>query len=293
MTVRSRLSSPEAWSPLEAALVAYHDLGEPAEILVANDLGDPQVLPASIFFRTEGEIEEWEAEALDRCGEMVLDVGAGVGAHALILQGRGRRVTALETLPGAVRIMGERGVEDARLGTLIDLPLEAKYDTVLMLMNGSMLAETLAGLDTLLDRIRRVLRPGGSFILDSTDLRDSDAGLDGFGSDDARSGDADTADVRSEYAAAGPSDVTAAGPSDATAADVGPEEAPSDVGPADGRYHGELHFQLSYQGIRGQVFPQLFIDPDTLEARARSRGWKTAVLWRGEAGRFLAELTSA
>jgi SAM-dependent methyltransferase len=228
---------PEAWRPLEAALIAYHDLGEPAEVLVSSDLGDPETLPASVFFRSEHEIEDWELAALDRCGETVLDIGAGVGAHALILQSRGRRVTALEALPGAVRIMNQRGVADARLGRLVDLADESTYDTVLMLMNGSMLAETLVGLDALLDRLSRVLNPGGTLLMDSTDLRASYEGT------------------------------------------------------PDGRYLGELHFQLSYKGIKGSVFPQLFVDPQTLTARALDRGWETAVIWRGESGRFLAELT--
>ena len=239
---------PEAWRPLEAALIAFHDHGEPAEVLVSSDLGDPHAVPASVFFRSEDEIEDWESAALDRCGETVLDVGAGVGAHALILQSRGRSVTALEALPGAVRIMNQRGVADARLGTLADVTDEAGYDTVLMLMNGSMLAETLVGLDVLLDHIGQILNPGGRFLMDSTDLRVSD-------------GDP-------------------------------LEEGSSDSGrPLDGRYHGELHFQMSYQGVRGAVFPQLFVDPQTLTVRALARGWETAVVWRGESGRFLAELT--
>ena len=229
--------TPEAWRPLEAALIAYHDLGVPAEIVVSSDLGDPEALSASLFFRSKHEIEDWESVALDRCGKTVLDIGAGVGAHALTLQSRGRRVTALEALPGAVRIMNQRGVADARLGRLADSADESTYDTVLMLMNGSMLAETLVGLDALFDRLSWVLNPGGTLLMDSTDLRVS-------------------------------------------------YESTSD-----GRYLSELHFQLFYEGIKKSVFPRLFVDPQTLTARALDRGWETAVIWRGKSGRFLAELT--
>ena len=229
---------PAAWSPLEAALIAFHDRGERAEVLVSSYLGDPPVLQASLFFRTEGEIEKWESVALERCGEHVLDVGAGVGAHALILQGRGHRVTALETLPGAVRIMEERGVKDARVGTLFDLPDEATYDTVLILMNGSMLAETLSGLDSMLERVLGMIHPGGSLLFDSTDLRLSDDPSGGYG-----------------------------------------------------RYVGELHFQLSYGGLRGEVCLHLFVDPDTLQARTHIGGWETRVIWEGTDGRFLAQLS--
>jgi hypothetical protein len=145
-------------------------------------------------------------------------------------------VTALEALAVAARIMEERGVKDVMVGTLFDVPHEPTYDTVLILMNGSMLAETLVGLDRLLERARGLLLPGGTVLLDSTDLR-----------------------------------------------------IPDD--PADGRYVGELHFQLSYGDLRGRVFPQLFVDPETLEARAHRGGWQTDVVWKGDDGRFLAQLT--
>ncbi len=237
-------------------MIAFHERGEHAELLVSNDLGDAETLSASLFFRSEGEFEVWESEALRRCGDRVLDVGAGVGAHALILQDRGHRVTALEALTGAVRIMEERGVKDVMLGTLFDIRHEPTYDTVLILMNGSMLAETLTGLDRMLERARGLLLPGGTLLLDSTDLRI---------------------------------------PRDPVATDgSGPGREGLDVGcddPADGRYVGELHFQLSYGDLRGEVFPQLFVDPETLEARARTGGWQTRVVWTGEDGRFLAQLT--
>jgi len=102
-------------------------------------------------------------------------------------------------------------------------------------MNGSMIAETLSGLDRLLGAVATVLEPGGALILDSTDLRD---------------------DVHEE-------------------------------GDDDG-YIGELHYQLSVGEHVGEVFPQLFVDPDTLDTRARLAGWDMEVIWRGSDGRYLA-----
>ena len=64
-----------------------------------------------------------------------------------------------------------------------------------------------------------------------------------------------------------------------------------DADSTDGRYAGEFHFQLSYGDLKGEVFPQLFVDPETLEARARLIGWETSIIWRGKDGRFLAELS--
>ena len=156
--------SPPPWSPLGSALVAFHDRGEDVAVRVRNDFGPPEEIRVSVFFRGEEAFEAWEAVALGRCGPRVLDVGAGVGAHALVLQERGHEVTALDPIPEAVRIMRERGVEDAREGTLFELPSDKLYDTVIL--NGSMIAETLSGLDRLLAATATVSEPQGALILD-------------------------------------------------------------------------------------------------------------------------------
>ena len=66
-----------------------------------------------------------------------------------------------------------------------------------------------------------------------------------------------------------------------------------DQGPVadDGRYAGELHFQLEFQDRRGPLFPQLFVDPHTLAAHATDAGFETAIIQEGEEGAFLAVLT--
>ena len=233
-------------------MAAFHDRGEDVAVRVRNDFGPPEEIRVSVFFRGEEAFEAWEAVALGRCGPRVLDVGAGVGAHALVLQERGHEVTALDPIPEAVRIMRERGVEDAREGTLFELPSGEVYDTVILLMNGSMIAETLSGLDRLLVAAAKVLEPQGALILDSTDLRD-------------------------------------VGPVDADGDEPGSAGQPED----DDHYFGELHYQLSVGDHVGDVFPQLFVDPETLDTRARLAGWHTEVIWSGPGGRFLARLQRA
>ena len=229
-------------------MAAFHDRGEDVVVSVRNDFGPPEEVDVSVFFRGEEAFEDWEGVALGRCGRRVLDVGACVGAHALVLQERGHEVTALDPIPEAVRIMRERGVDDAREGTLFELPSGEVYDTVILLMNGSMIAETLSGLDRLLAAASTVLEPQGALILDSTDLRD------------AMDEDEDP--------------------------DVDVDEEDDD----DDRYIGELHYQLSVGEHVGDVFPQLFVDPNTLDARAWRAGWSMEVLWSGPNGRYLARL---
>jgi len=58
----------------------------------------------------------------------------------------------------------------------------------------------------------------------------------------------------------------------------------------DGRYVGELQYQLEYDGERGPPFPQLFVDPDRLARAARAAGLASEVVWRGSGGTYLARL---
>ena len=69
-----------------------------------------------------------------------------------------------------VDILKERGVRDARQATWMDL-LDEPFDTVLMMMNGLGLSETLAGLRRFFRRARRLVRPDGQVLADSTDVR--------------------------------------------------------------------------------------------------------------------------
>ncbi|MFH1763340.1 MAG: methyltransferase domain-containing protein [Gemmatimonadota bacterium] len=66
---------------------------------------------------------------------------------------------------------------------------------------------------------------------------------------------------------------------------------PGDTTWEEGEYPGELQYQMEFRGDRGAPFPQLFIDPLTLENVASKGGWRMEVAWQGRAGEFLARLT--
>jgi len=62
---------------------------------------------------------------------------------------------------------------------------------------------------------------------------------------------------------------------------------------ADGRYTGEIQFQIEYKGEKAPPFPQLYVDSDTLTARAAAAGWSCAVVLECGGGSYLARLTRA
>jgi hypothetical protein len=75
--------------------------------------------------------------------------------------------------------------------------------------------------------------------------------------------------------------------------DVRPPAGPDGVRPTrrdDGRYVGDIHFQLEYRGEKGDPFPQLYVDSATFAERARAIGWSFEVVGTGEGGSYLARL---
>jgi SAM-dependent methyltransferase len=59
----------------------------------------------------------------------------------------------------------------------------------------------------------------------------------------------------------------------------------------DGRYLGELHFQLEFDGRKGVPFSQLYVDPGTLDQYAAAEGWGCEILLPpDEYGHYLVRL---
>ena len=56
-------------------------------------------------------------------------------------------------------------------------------------------------------------------------------------------------------------------------------------------YYGELTYQMQYRGIKGDPFPWLFIDPETLSEQAEAHGFSCDIIARGPHYDYLACLT--
>ena len=98
-------------------------------------------------------------------GASVLDLGAGVGRHALSLQAAGFEVTALDAAPEGLAEIEKAGTGvKTQLGRMDNLPFEdGAFDHVLswnVIYHGdeTVLLNTIA-------EVRRVLKPGGTFML--------------------------------------------------------------------------------------------------------------------------------
>jgi cyclopropane fatty-acyl-phospholipid synthase-like methyltransferase len=134
-----------------------------------TSLGDLEEMPLDLFFRAEEEMPELERYALELCHGKVLDIGAGVGSHALFLQKNHIDVTALDISPAACDIMQQRGVNQVICGNIDEVQLQ-KYDTLLMLMNGIGVFGKLKSFSLFLERAKNLINEGGQLLFDSSDI---------------------------------------------------------------------------------------------------------------------------
>jgi len=155
---------------LGEALQDHFNTGTAETLWVHNSYGEDEVMPVDLFFRDETEMPELELKALELCRGRVLDIGAGAGSHALILQQRNIAVTALDISTTAVAIMKKRGVTDAVEKNIFELELSDTYDTLLFMMNGIGVTGTIAGFKAFLKKAKTYLKPGGQLLFDSSDI---------------------------------------------------------------------------------------------------------------------------
>jgi SAM-dependent methyltransferase len=155
---------------LGKALLDWHR-GKRDEILwINNTYGEPEEMPVDYYFRSPDELPELEVFALDHCRGKILDVGAGAGAHALPLQEKGLQVDALEISANACTVLEQRGVKSILNQDILKAEGCAQYDTILLLMNGLGLAQTIEGLKKLLKHLKTLVAPGGQILFDSSDV---------------------------------------------------------------------------------------------------------------------------
>lgn len=151
------------------ALLAYFKGDRKAKVKVESNIVDTEYWKLSEFFHSWDNMSEIERRALKLCNGRTLDVGAGSGSHSLWLKDNGMEVSAIDLSPGAVEVMRERGL-DAQRQDFYALS-GVRYDTLLFLMNGAGIAQTMKNLPRFLEHCKSLLNDGGQVLLDSSDLK--------------------------------------------------------------------------------------------------------------------------
>jgi SAM-dependent methyltransferase len=153
------------------AILDYQTKDAPEDLITETSISEADEMPVSYLFRTYNEMPKLEQKALQLAKGNVLDVGCGAGSHALALQNeRNLEVTAIDISENAVKACHHRGLKNVFVQHLLDLNPITKFDTILLLMNGTGIFGTLKETGNYLQKLKSLLHKNGQILIDSSDL---------------------------------------------------------------------------------------------------------------------------
>lgn len=164
------------------AIWDYYYQENPEDLQTETSISELDDLPVSYLFRDYQEMNALEKKALNLSFGKVLDVGSGAGSHSLYLQNeRKLEVTTLDISPKSIEICKARGVKNAICEDLLQFS-EKNFDTVLLLMNGTGIFQSLEHIDQYLQKLKSLVAENGQILIDSTDIlymydHDEDGGV--------------------------------------------------------------------------------------------------------------------
>lgn len=156
--------------PMGQAIYDYYNGNKVGKLRVLSSQFDEDEIPVKELFRDFDSMPYIEQVALRMSEGSILNVGAGSGCHSLALKKMGKQSKAIDISPISVAIMKDQGI-DAEQINLYDESFTEQFDTMLFLMNGSGIIGTLENMGNFFNRVRKMLKPGGMILMDSSDLR--------------------------------------------------------------------------------------------------------------------------
>ena len=152
------------------AIWDYYYQENSEDLQTETSISELDDLPVSYLFRDYQEMNALEKKALDSSFGKVLDVGSGAGSHSLYLQNeRKLEVTALDISPKSIEVCKARGVKNAICEDLLQFS-EKDFDTILFLMNGTGIFQSLEHIDQYLQKLKSLVAENGQILIDSTDI---------------------------------------------------------------------------------------------------------------------------
>lgn len=154
------------------AILDYQTNNSPEDIITETSISEEDEMSVAYLFRSFPEMPEIEQKALELSKEKVLDIGCGAGSHSLYLQNeRGLNVTSIDISANAIECCKLRGLKNSIQIDIMDLDADTnKFDTILLLMNGTGIFGTLEKVPTFLQKLKSLLNPGGQILIDSSDI---------------------------------------------------------------------------------------------------------------------------
>ncbi len=152
------------------AMLDYIQNNQPENLITETNISEADEMDVAYLFRSYKEMPNLEQKALKLAKGNILDVGCGAGSHALYLQEIGLNVTAIDVSANAIETCKIRGVNNAIKTDILEIDSTLKYDTILLLMNGTGIFGRLKNIDQYLTKLKDLLTEKGQILIDSSDL---------------------------------------------------------------------------------------------------------------------------
>ncbi|KRB53822.1 bifunctional 2-polyprenyl-6-hydroxyphenol methylase/3-demethylubiquinol 3-O-methyltransferase UbiG [Flavobacterium sp. Root186] len=152
------------------AMYDFQTNNSPEDIITETSISEEDEMSVEYLFRSYDEMPKIEQKALQLAIGRTLDVGCGAGSHSLSLQNdRNLDVTSIDISEKAIETCKLRGSKNAKVQNILDFEGE-KFDTVILLMNGTGIFGKLENCNTYLSKLKSLLNPGGQILIDSSDI---------------------------------------------------------------------------------------------------------------------------
>lgn len=152
------------------AIFDFYTNNSPEDIITETSISEEDEMSVEYLFRSYNEMPLIEQKALQLAKGKTLDVGCGAGSHALSLQNeQNLNVVAIDISEKAIETSVLRGIKNAKVKNILDFEGE-KFDTILLLMNGTGIFGKLKDCNKYLTKLKSLLNPGGQILIDSSDI---------------------------------------------------------------------------------------------------------------------------
>jgi 2-polyprenyl-3-methyl-5-hydroxy-6-metoxy-1,4-benzoquinol methylase len=140
------------------AILDFQTNNAPEDLVTETNISETDEMSVEYLFRGYNDMPKLEKKALQLVKGKTLDVGCGAGSHSLYLQEKGFNVTAIDISPNAIKACQLRGVKNTKVQNLLEVEND-KFDTILLLMNGTGIFGTLAETSKYLLKLKSLLNP--------------------------------------------------------------------------------------------------------------------------------------